>query len=395
MTPILLPYNLPHEKVYELIKATKANGLICAAGNIPLEDVAQECTDLRLLTWVVEKTSRHMDWNGTPDFAKDRLTVSVWHDIVEENKAKATAELPTNETGEKPEDVITIWQHSTDFNKPPEIVKFTQRNMTSATAALISALPFRQRLCSDDLVLPANSFHIPYVLCQTLAALYQHASLAITSVAQPGVDLTMATRSISPTVIIASAETMKEMWEREVAGITSAAQKIGKYSQAQAMSAGRMPTDGLLFRFLAPSSSAAGNKPGTLRLILTAELLGAGTPPLSSTMLSDLRIFTRARICYALCAAKVAGAVAQSHVFDYRRVDGVEHAHFGIPLSSVEVWLVDKADDGKVGRSMPEGEICVAGPAVAGSGDIGREGGEVRLGVRGRFGEDGCLGLVT
>jgi acyl-CoA synthetase (AMP-forming)/AMP-acid ligase II len=394
LTPVLLPYNLPHPKVYELINATAANGLVCAAGNLPLEDVAQECTNLRLLTWVVEKSSRHMDWHGVPESAQNRLTVSVWHDVVEETQATAGADLPTNETGNKPEEVITIWQ-PTDISHPPEIVPFTQRNIVSAIAALISALPLRQRLSSADLVLPANSFHIPYVLCQTLAALYQHASLAITSVAQPGVDLSSATRSISPTVIIASAETLATMHAKETADVTSAAQRLGKYSQAQTMSAGRMPTDGLLFRLLAPSSSASGNKPGTLRLILTAELLGAGTPPLSSTMLSDLRIFTRARICYGLCTAKVAGAVAQTHVFDYRRVDGTGYSHFGVPLSSVEVWLVDKGDDGKVGATRPEGEIVVAGPAVAGTnGETGTVGAEVRLEVRGRFGEDGCLSLA-
>jgi hypothetical protein len=48
LTPVLLPYNLPHPKVYELINATAANGLVCAAGNLPLEDVAQECTNLRV-----------------------------------------------------------------------------------------------------------------------------------------------------------------------------------------------------------------------------------------------------------------------------------------------------------------------------------------------------------
>lgn len=126
-----------------------------------------------------------------------------------------------------------------------------------------------------------------------------------------------------------------------------------------------------------------------------ASCLEAGTPPLSSTMLSDLRIFTRARICYGLCTAKVAGAVAQTHVFDYRRVDGTGYSHFGVPLSSVEVWLVDKGDDGKVGATRPEGEIVVAGPAVAGTnGETGTVGAEVRLEVRGRFGEDGCLSLA-
>ena len=280
-----------------------------------------------------------MDWNGTPDFAQDHLTVSVWHDIVAEHKSSATAKLPTNATGEKPGDLIACWQ-PTDPQIKPEIVTFTQSNLVSATAALISALPLRQRFTSADLVLPADSFTHTYVLLQTFAALFTHASVAINSVAGPGVDLTLASRSVSPTVIIASAETMAAMHNKETAGVTSAVQKVGKYTHSQAMSAGRMPTDGLLFRLLAPSSNSSGNTPGKLRLILVSERLGAGSPPLSSTMVSDLRIYTRARICYALTAARVAGAVAQTNVFDYRRDDGVGYSHFGIPLSSVEVKLL-------------------------------------------------------
>lgn len=327
-----------------------------------------------------------MDWNGVPDFAQDRLKVSVWHDVASENQSEAAADLPTTESGAPPGELVTIWQ-SAGVSQTADIVTFTQKNLVSATAALISALPLRQRLSSADLVLPANSFHVPYILLQTFAALYQHCSIAITSVAQPGVELKAATRGISPTVIIASSETLTDMHKNETAGVTSAAQKVGKYSQAQAMEAGRMPTDGLLFRLLAPSSTASGNKPGTLRLILVPHLLGAGTPPLTSTMLSDLRIFTRARICYALCAAKVAGAVSQTHVFDYRRVDGSGMSHFGIPLSSVEVKLIgDGKNDSKLAGNSPEGEIEVRGPAVVG--------GSVRLGVQGKFGEDGCLGLV-
>ena len=394
LTPILLPYNLPLPKVYELLHSTSADALVCAAGNLPLDDVAQQCQNLRLLTWVVEKTSRHMDWNGVPDSAQGRLNVSVWHDVVQENQSTASGDLPTNETGDAPSDVITIWQPK-QMDAKPFIVPFTQSNLVSAIAALITALPLRQRLSSVDLFLPASSFPIPYVFCQTMAALYTHASLAITSVAEPGVELSLATRSVAPTVIVASAETLAALHSKEIAGITSAVQEVGKYTQSQALSAGRMPTDGMLFKLLAPSSSASGNKPGKLRLILTSERLGAGTPPLTSTQLSDLRIFTRARICYALTTAHVAGAVAQTNVFDYRREDGTGPAHFGLPLSSVEVKVVDKEDDGKVDGTRPEGEIAVTGPAVGKNADgDGKSDGWVNLGVRGRFREDGTLALV-
>lgn len=350
-----------------------------------MDDVAERCKNIHLLTWVVEPASKHMDWNGVPDAAQGRLNVSVWHDIVEENKSQATSELPTNDEGDRPAEIVTVWQPANVTDKP-DIVTFTHGNMVAATSALISTLPTRQRFSSADLVLPASSFHLPYVLCQTFAALFQHASLVITSVAAPGVDLSLATRGVSPTVIIASAETMAALHQRESSGMTYMAEKVGKYTQDQTMSAGRMPTDSLLFRLLAPNASSAGNSPGKLRLVLTSERLGAGTPPLTSTMLSDLRIYTRARICYALTTARVAGAVAQTNVFDYRRQDGKKQSHFGAPLSCVEVKVVNR-DDGMLERTQPQGEIVVSGPSVSG-------GGEVKLGAQGRFGTDGTLALI-
>lgn len=355
--------------------------MVCQAGTVPLEDLAKEVKSLKTLIWVVERTSRHMDWNGPPEGGN--LSVGVWHDVVEENIKGASPELPSNDSGDKPGDVITVWQ-STDLSRKPEIVSFSQDNIVAATGALISAIPLRQRLSSADLVLPADGFAHSYVLCQTLAALFMHASIAINSVAVPGVDLELARRGVAPTVIIASAETLANLHQKETAGISSGLQKFGKYTQDQTVSAGRMPTDGILFSLLAPSS--ASTQPGKLRLILTAERLGAGSPALSSTMLSDLRIFTRSRIIYALTTAKVAGAVAQTNVFDYRRDDGSQHSHFGIPLSSVEVKLLNKANDNQVAAQEPQGELWVGGPAVVGD--------ELKLGIQGRVREDCTIALA-
>ena len=81
----------------------------------------------------------------------------------------------------------------------------------------------------------------------------------------------------------------------------------------------------------------------------------------------------------------MAGAVAQTGVFDYRRAEGGGCASFGTPVSSVEVKLL--GGEGEVGGPRPEGELTVRGPAVSGEGWVG-------LGVRGGFGEDGCLGLA-
>jgi hypothetical protein len=127
--------------------------------------------------------------------------------------------------------------------------------------------------------------------------------------------------------------------------------------QLRALADGSMPRRTGLFAHLASATKAAvGSVPGTLRLLFVAEHVGCGTPPLSGADLCDLRAFTGARVVYALTAAKVAGAVAQTHVFDYRIASGKGHSHFGAPLGSVEIKLVDMGEH-KTTDESPRGEV--------------------------------------
>ena len=98
--------------------------------------------------------------------------------------------------------------------------------------------------------------------------------------------------------------------------------------------------------------------------------------------LADLRIYTGARIVAALTNPRVAGAIAQTHMLDYRtstetNSKGEEVGHFGPPLSCLEIKLVateghNIADDQEDGRS-PEGTLVVKGPAVAAATATGAE----------------------
>ena len=113
-----------------------------------------------------------------------------------------------------------------------------------------------------------------------------------------------------------------------------------------------------LFDYTRP---AIGEQPGKLRLLYVSERASTGCPPLGSADLSDLRAFTGARVVYALTAAKVAGAVTQTQIYDYRREETPKgkHSHFGIPLSSVEVKLVDTPKHKTTDEGDPEGEVGV------------------------------------
>ncbi|KAF2095857.1 hypothetical protein NA57DRAFT_78634 [Rhizodiscina lignyota] len=377
---ILLPYNQPHDAVCEQLKSTNAECLIAEAGALPLENITKACASLKQAIWVVEETSRHMDWTEVPEDVGGKIDVAVWHELVKDASNGNSSELPARGT---PGDVITLsWQENT---KSFEIVTFTQANLISAIGALITALPPAQRFTPSDLFLPADALTNSYTLCLTLAALFCHATLALNSVAGPVVDITDAAKSIAPTIIVASATAGATLQSNHAKGATGVMTKMAHFSATKALQAGRMPVDNALTRINAPSKAALGTTPGKLRVLFLSEKTGGAEKPLSENALSDLRVLTGARVVYALTTPKVAGAVAQTNIYDYRTglgKDGDRYGHFGAVLSSVEVKLVDKGNR-KTTDENYEGEIVVSGPAVSG--------GEARLGIAGTFRDDNTL----
>lgn len=162
---------------------------------------------------------------------------------------------------------------------------------------------------------------------------------------------------------------------------------VAHYLESRILAAGRLPADNFLSRLNPPARATIGNTPGKLRLVFTSERAGLNTPPLSSSDLSDLRIYTQARVVYALTTAKVAGAVAQTNVYDYRLGSTLsnKHSHFGVPLSSVEIKVRDTPNH-KTTEERSVGELVVTGSSVAG--------GEVSLGINATFREDHTLAYV-
>ena len=259
-------------------------------------------------------------------------------------------------------------------------------------AGQLSALPHPQRIKPADLFLPADSLTSPYILIQTLAALYSNASVALHSVAGHDVELPLTVTGIAPTIIAASAESASKLHDITRSRLTSSMQKFALRGQMQAFEAGHMPRKTLLDSIMPAASVTLGNAPGKLRLIYVYERSNAESPPLSSIELAELRAFTGARIVYALTTPKVAGTVAQTHYFDYRVDNSSEDskrpakAHFGVPVSGVEIKVVDSGEFKTIEGQRPRGEIVAKGPAVLG--------GSANLGVIGTFQRDGTLVFV-
>lgn len=356
LTAVLIPFDSPDDELISMLRRAEVDTVITASGHFPFDKVVKSYPSLKQLVWVVDEGSSHLDWNEVPEGMGGAVNVTTWREILNDYPEAEGVELLSADDTEKPGDVITFWQ-----SKPGEIeemVTFTQANLVSGIAGQLAALPARERLNPSDLFLPADSLAHIHTLTVTLAALYSNASVAFNSVAGSSPDLVLATQGIAPTVIVASPQTLLRT-HGESSG------KLGGLANlAHSLSTRTLTQDGIFSpsNLLSPLSSSArasvGTTPGKLRLIYVAERAGAGAPHLSSQVLSDLRIFTGARIIYALASAKVAGAVSQTAFFDYR-LDKAGAGHFGAPLTSVEVFLKDKGGL-KTTDDKIEGEVSLS-----------------------------------
>ena len=108
----------------KLLADTGAECLIASAGSLPLTELSKSAPSSRQVIWVVEETSRQMDWSGSFDEARGKVDVSVWHELIEQNEARASSELPSS-GGIEAADVSLVWLARQ--NAAPKIVQFSQK----------------------------------------------------------------------------------------------------------------------------------------------------------------------------------------------------------------------------------------------------------------------------
>ena len=205
-------------------------------------------------------------------------------------------------------------------------------------AGLSTSIARTHKLTPSDTVLPTSSLTDSYTLCWVLAALYHNATVALNSVAGDKVDLTLATAGVHPTIIIASPATIMSYLS------TNSSPPLTRYFATRTLQAGNMPT-----QRLTPDNATLSN----LRVVLISQP-ATDAPRLLSLMLTDLRILLGARVAYALTAPRVAGALAQTHILDYR--DKGSAVCVGAPLGSVEVHLTGEEE--AMASQAPRGKVC-------------------------------------
>lgn len=379
LTTVLIPFNLSNEELVSMLRRSAVDTLVTAPGAFPFDAVVQAYPSLRQLIWVTDEGSSHMDWDEVPEGTGGSINVATWRDIVRDPPPGAGTELPASDPERTPMDVVTFWQ-----NKPgqmEEMVRFTQANLVSAISGQLANIPAKERMNPADLFLPADSLTNVHTLVLTLGALYSNASVALNSVAGQSPDLVLATQGVAPTILVASPQTLLNSHAESASKLSSPLAKA-----AHALSTRSLTQEGVLsasnpLSAFASGAPAIGTTPGKLRLVFTAERIGTESPHLSANVLSDLRVFMGAKVVYALTAAKVAGAITQTAIYDYRLCeDG--NGHFGAPVTSVELFLKDEGSNQTTGDKI-EGKIVVRGPCVAG--------GEANTGALGRIRNDNTL----
>jgi hypothetical protein len=365
LTAVILPFDQPDDAVISMLRRSATDTVVTAPGSFPFDVVVKNYPSLRQLIWVVDEGSKHMDWNEVPQGTGGSVNVSTWQDIVNDAPLDAGKTLPPLEGQKEPRDVTVFWQSKP--GQQEEMVRFTAGNFVSAIAAQIFAIPTSQRMGPLDLFLPADSLANSHTLVLTLAALFSNASVAFNSVASQADDLATATGGIAPTILVATPAALLKLHTESKPALSSFIGSKLHWLQTRSLTQkGMMPAAGGLLssyydRTVRPAlgtttTTTTPNKK-KLRLIVTAERVGADTPKLSSAVLSDLRALTGARIMYALTAAKVAGAVTQTNFYDYRVFDD-KCSHFGPPLTSTEVLFRD-TEQYKTSDNISQGEVSL------------------------------------
>ncbi|KAK4227101.1 peroxisomal long chain acyl-CoA synthetase 7 [Podospora fimiseda] len=383
LSPIILPFDQPTDAIISMLRRSAADTVVTAPGSFPFDVVVKSYPSLRQLVWVVDEGSKHMDWNEVPQGTGGSVNVSTWQDIIGEAPITAGKDLPPLENQSEAVDVTIFWQNKS--GETEEMVRFTASNLTAAVASQLFTVPTVKRIGPSDLFLPADSLANTHTLALTLGALYSNASVAFNSAAPQAPNLTVATTGIAPTVVVATPAALLKTHEETAKTFSGTVAKDLHWLQTRSLKDGIFPESGFLTNYYQSAFRPTfGTEPGKLRIVLVAERIGADTPKLSSSVLSDLRLYTGARVMYALTAAKVAGAVAQTGYYDYRVFDNEKKAcsHFGPPTTSVEVLLRDK-DGFRNSDELSQGEIIVTGPSVAGK--------RAALGVVGYIRDDNTL----
>ena len=121
-TPILIPPKQSFEVLAEILHKSHADVLIAPAGTVQIEHLAMSCPNLKHTIWVVEMSSRHLDFKATPSHTK---TAVEWHEVIRQAGSDVPSSLPSADESPSVPNVICVLR---DGNSTAHsAVEYTQR----------------------------------------------------------------------------------------------------------------------------------------------------------------------------------------------------------------------------------------------------------------------------
>lgn len=124
VTPILIPQQQSLDTLAGILTETKADILVAGAGSLSLKDLLPKCPNLKQVIWVVERTSRHMDWNEVGEGEGGKAEIAVWHDIIDEKQT--SSELPSDVPEGSVANVVMVTEDAWSAMDSYELTEFTQ-----------------------------------------------------------------------------------------------------------------------------------------------------------------------------------------------------------------------------------------------------------------------------
>ena len=159
------------KQLVEILKTSRSETLIAPAGTVTPGNIAELSSTLKQTIWVVESTSRQMDW--TQD--SSNKSTALWHEIIESNQEQQSSDLPSTEKDYQPLDIVSVTPLPTSGSY--EITTYTQKvyysllsrcwaahhdlsNLTSCTrTSSLPHLPNSPYLVPIAYPLPIHFFH--------------------------------------------------------------------------------------------------------------------------------------------------------------------------------------------------------------------------------------------
>ncbi|KAK9476748.1 hypothetical protein V1514DRAFT_344383 [Lipomyces japonicus] len=373
---VLLPLLDDMGELERHIDASQPEILVFEAGVIDFTTLALPLS-VKALVIVVNAPQSHLDWTEQlQNTMGHRIAIVTWHNLVSSFPSGESTPSSTGDAlGDGSYTGTAIISTYLTASGQVELANFSHRNIVSAVAAQLRVIPQAQQWKPADIIVPAESLHHLYSRILFLAALTAGSTVIFAGVSGEGYDRE-AIKFINPTILISTAGALVDIVNHKL----SLFERLKLQRASGILGSGNLPSPVLrIFPSLRILYTHEEQPPGVSTTSRSIHIEDSHYTSLHSADLSKLRALLGTHVVYALTHARVAGAICQTHVYDYRNEGSVRT--FGPVVPAIEA-IVRDAEDFKGGDR--QGQLIIRGLPTADKG-------WVSTGIIGQWDSDGIF----